>query len=166
MNNPTTRKAFDRRLQLLLEEAVSLIPAVPLPDPVPGRSPEDTPAWHPHELRIWALGEEIRQLLVQNGKLLNEAQVSRILTVCQDNRAGRGRQSFVMLLGRTRYAASAPALAPLLSDPDICGQVINVLYKMRAASHAAQIRPFADCPCTWIRNEAKRYLAAYDKSQR
>lgn len=155
------RREFDYKLDGLLTESERLIPqekAQNLPDSkiFPG-----VPQWHPFENSLWMKGEAIRKLILESGKKPNPEQVNRICSICIDPNGGRGRQSFVMLLGRTGYASFAPMVAELLSDCDVDGQAVDTLYKMRVQGYAEQIRPFAEHRHTWIRNIAKKYLEKY-----
>jgi hypothetical protein len=71
----------------------------------------------------------------------------------------RGRQSFVLLFAYKPCVAWARKLASLLPDPDIDGQVISALSKMRASGFSRVVSPFLSCGHTWIRKEARRYLS-------
>ena len=109
------RREFDYKLDGLLTESERLIPqekAQNLPDSkiFPG-----VPQWHPFENSLWTKGEAIRKLVLESGKKPNPEQLNRICSICIDPNGGRGRQSFVMLLGRTGYASFAPMVAELLS---------------------------------------------------
>ena len=73
----------------------------------------------------------------------------------------RGRQSFVMALGFTGAAHLAPRVARFLADPDVDGQVIDTLLKMRAPGFVAAVRPLLTDTHAWIRNLAKKYVARY-----
>ena len=97
------RSTFDSDLQALLAAASSRIPAHSLPDlpcipGIPG-----VPGWHEEELALWNQGEAIRQLVRTAGKKLNRTQIAEILDICKNRNAGRGRESFVMLLGQRAY---------------------------------------------------------------
>lgn len=153
------KATFDSAFDSLIAEASALIPREQLPLR-PYRSEADT-GWYDFELQLWAKGEALRQLLLTSGRPLSDAQVQTILAICLDPKAMRGRQSFLLLLGRTRYAAYADTVAGLLSDPQVDGQAIDVLYKMRVRDYCREIEPFTHHDKTWIRNVAKRYLAKY-----
>lgn len=153
------KQTFDDTLERLLSEARALVPEEDLPDQ-PYRSESDT-GWYDFELKLWAKGEEIRQLLLTSGRTLSEAQVLALLTLCRDQRGKRGRQSFLLLLGRKAYAHHAQAVAGLLSDAHVAGQAIDTLYKMGAAGYRRGIEPFLTHDKTWVRNAAKRYLEKF-----
>lgn len=155
------RDTFNRKLEQLLTEAELLIPAEAMPD-LPGMTGiPDVPAWHEFEMRLWEKGEQIRQLLLEANRKLNDRQADRVLAICTNANAGRGRESFIMLLGKKCYVRYGHALAGLLSDPHAAGHAVDTLYKMGAAGYASEIAPFAAHHRTWIRNAAKRYLQKY-----
>ena len=155
------RKAFDSELNNFLTRAEALIPKGNLPDlPYMDLAP-DVHDWYEFEHRLWEIGEEIRQFLSENKNKLNKSQIDRIVSICLDKKAKRGRQSFVMLLGKKVYSSYADKIVTVLNDDDIDGQVIDTLYKMGAKEYVEQIEPFLTHNRTWIRNEAKRYVQKY-----
>ena len=155
------RKVCDNELDTLLTRAEALIPEENLPDlPYMDLAP-DVHGWYEFEHKLWGIGEEIRQFLSENKNKLNEKQIERIVSICLDKKAKRGRQSFVMLLGRKIYSSYADKIVTVLNDDDIDGQVIDTLYKMGAKEYVERIEPFLTHNRTWIRNEAKRYVQKY-----
>lgn len=107
------------------------------------------------------LQDTLRQFLLENKNKLNVSQIERIVKICLDKRAKRGRQSFVMLLGKKMFSEYAEQIVSLIDDDDVDGQVIDTLYKMGATGYADLIEPFLSHNRTWIRNEAKRYIQKY-----
>ena len=94
------RKAFDSELNNFLTRAEALIPKENLPDlPYMDLAP-DVHDWYEFEHKLWEIGEEIRQFISENRNKLNKNQIDRIVSICLDKKAKRGRQSFVMLLGK------------------------------------------------------------------
>ena len=84
-----------------------------------------------------------------------------ILCVATEPKAKRGRQSFIMLLGYAACAQFAPQSMKQLSDPQVCGQVIDTLTKMKCPDYGEAIEPFTRDKTTWIRNTAKLYIKKY-----
>ncbi len=155
------RKAFDNEIDNLLNRAEVLIPEENLPDlPFMDLAP-DVHDWYEFEHKLWDVGEEIRQFLSENKNKFNNSQIYRIVKICLDKRAKRGRQSFVMLLGRKMYCGYSEQIVAFLNDDDVDGQVIDTLYKMAAKEYVDLIEPFLTHNRTWIRNEAKRYIMRY-----
>lgn len=153
------KQTFDAAVEKLLTEARALIPDETLPD-LPYREGID-PGWYDFELKLWAKGEELRQLLKTSGRTLSESHIHAILTICRNGSAKRGRQSFLMLLGRKCYAAHGQTVAALLSDPHLTGHAIDTLYKMGVSGYCREVEPFLNHPMTWVRNSAKRYLLKF-----
>lgn len=145
----------------LLGEAEKLIPDEMLPDLPFMESAPDVHDWYGFEHEIWELGEEIRQLIAENNNKLSESQIERVINICLDEKAKRGRQSFVMLLGRKKYYKYSERIVHLLNSDDVDGQVIDMLYKMGAGQYVEEIKPFLKHNRTWIRNKAKKYIEKY-----
>lgn len=151
----------------LVEEATRLVPDGLLPPLPPTDIVPEAPAWHPHEHEIWRIGEEIRQLLQSIPKLRSDPDLQQAyVRIIGDRKAGRGRQSFFFLLEFKSCQPCASAVASELDDPDTTGHAISTLRKMRADGYVKEVREYADDPTTWVRNEARKYLARYDSDQR
>ena len=155
------RKFFDNELNLLLTKAEGKIPDENLPDLPFMESVPDVHDWYMFEHELWKIGDEIRQLILMGKKALTQSQIDRIINICLDERAKRGRQSFVLLLGKKVYQKYSDKIAPLLDSDDIDGQVIDTLYKMQAGQYVDLIRPFMNHKRTWIKNTAKKYVQKY-----
>ena len=160
----SNRVAMDNEINNLLSETESYIPQELLADLPYMKQFPDVHEWHDFEHRIWNTGEKIRQLVFTSRTYFNHDQINRILNICLDKRAKRGRQSFVMLLGKVKYCEHAHVLIPLLEDEDVNGQVIDTLYKMRANSYVSLITPFLKHRQTWIRNTAQKYIQKFEDS--
>ena len=133
------RKAFDSDLNNLLTRAEALIPEENLPDlPYMDLAP-DVHDWYEFEHKLWEIGEEIRQFISENKNKLNKNQIDRIVSICLDKKAKRGRQSFVMLLSKKIYNSYADMIVTVLNDDDVVGQVIDTLYKMGAKEYIEQM---------------------------
>ena len=157
----SNRELFNKEFDVLLRKAEAKIPDTELPDLPYMKEAPDVHDWYMFEHEIWDIGEEIRQLVVKHKKKFTEEQITRIISICLDRRAKRGRESFVMLLGKKAYCDYSEAIIHLLHDEDVDGHVIYTLYKMQAGQYVDLITPFAEHTRTWIRNEAKRYIQKY-----
>lgn len=158
------RPEFDYQVDMLLAKAEHTIPREVPPDLPSTKNTSGVPAWHDFEFTIWNTAEEIRQLSSASKKTFHKGQLDRIVGICLNPNAKRGRQSFVMLLGKTKYCDYSSSLIALLDDEDVNGHVIDTLYKMRAAGYAALIAPFLNHRQTWIRNAAKKYVQKFESS--
>ena len=148
--------------QLILDEirkAEIRIPEYEVPD-LPGQKDfPEVPEWHSFERSVWKSGEDIRVLLQKSSKLRSDFEIQKsILSICKNQNAKRGRQSFVLLLGSPKCASLAGTVVELLCDSDISGHVISVLLKMKVPGYTNQIEPFASHEVAWIRNKAKSYM--------
>lgn len=159
-----SRMAFDKEVDNLLATAEATIPGEILPDLPYMKNTPDVHEWYDFEHKIWNIAEEIRQLVFISKKTFNDNQIDRILTICMDKRAKRGRQSFVMLLGRKKYCDYAEVLIPLLNDGDVDGHIIDTLYKMQVSGYVMLITPFLNHKRTWIRNTAKKYVQKFKET--
>lgn len=155
------RVALNNEINDLLSKTEANIPQEMVADLPYMKQFPDVHEWHDFEGKIWDMGEQIRQLVFTSKAYFNNDQINRILHICLDKRAKRGRQSFVMLLGKAKYCQFAHALIPLLEDEDVNGHVIDTLYKMRAGGYVSLITPFLKHKRTWIRNTAKKYVQKF-----
>ena len=155
------RHRFDEELDRLLGKAEEIIPAEILPNLPAMECAPDVSDWYEFEGDLWKIGEEIRQCVGEYGLVFNNDQVRRIIKLCLDKRAKRGRQSFVMLLGRKVYHEYADEIIALLNDEDVDGQVIDTVCKMQAGQYVDWIKPFLNHRRTWIRNAAKKYVKKF-----
>ena len=152
------------KVENLLAQAWTLVPKSPPAALPPMADFPDVPQWHRFEHSLWALGEKIRQAMNTQPRLRTDKPIyTEILGIVRNRNALRGRQSFVLLFAYKPCATWAGELASLLPDSDIDGQVIYTLYKMKAPGHSACVAPYLSSKITWIRNEAKRYMA-FDNS--
>ncbi|MGY3778951.1 hypothetical protein [Isobaculum melis] len=125
----------------LLEDAIKLIPSKMLEDLPPNRLGIIYSL--PFESKLWAMGEQLRQLIQTDKKFqFDERQIKLLLKIIQNKQAKRGRQSFVMLLGKRKYAYLAPQLIPYLDDPCIALHIFDTIYKMRALGYKKEFLDF------------------------
>jgi len=157
-------KKIRNEILSLVAQANALIPSELLPDLQPSQNTLGVPAWYSFENLIWKYGEGIRQLLVENKSLRKDIELQKaILHIACDQKAKRGRQSFVMLLGYTGCVQFAPDIARQLSDPQVVGHAIDTLTKMRCPDYVEAVKPFAVEKTAWIRNKAKQYIEKFKK---
>ena len=117
------------------------------------------PPWTWREFYVWALGEELRQLLLQK-KLSPKSNLlyEFVDTIIRDKRFGHGRQSFFMLLPKLkRY--DFEFLKASLSDHDVVGHVVYALLRLKEYRLAPIVAEMVKSPdYVWDRKDAKRYL--------
>ena len=143
----------------LISQAEKLIPKTFETDLPPTKLIPHVPDWHSFEHEIWRLGEELRQLIKTNLTIRKEDELfRRILKVCTNKNAKRGRQSFIMLLGAKQFSRFAADLITQVDDKFVDGQVICTIQKMHVAGFDSEVKPFIEHKHAWIRNAAKKYL--------
>jgi len=69
-----------------------------------------------------------------------------------------------MALGFVAAREFADTVAPFLSDPDVEGQVLDTLIKMKAPGYTQQAVSLLHSDKAWIRRLAKKYVDRYSKS--
>jgi hypothetical protein len=115
--------------------------------------------WFRYESLIWALGESFRRIMLNFQPLRNrECVFEAVRGLCLDRRFGKGRESFIMLLGHYGGAAQIPTLVQLLDDPEVCGHAVYALRLLGASEASERIRPFLGSGKTWVREEALKYF--------
>jgi hypothetical protein len=143
----------------LVAQANSYIPDVLEPDLAPLDGYPNVPDWHKYESKIWAIGEQIRQILNENTKLRKDHQLQdAYLGVIKNERSKRGRQSFFFLVSYKSCNRCAEIVVNQLADDKVVGHAISALRKMGNGDYVIQINLIVDHPVTWIRNEAKKYV--------
>jgi len=146
----------------ILEEASKLIPKNIDSDLKAINEYPDVPEWHPYEDKIWTLGEDIRQILIEHKSLRKDKKLLNLfLEICMNRNAKRGRQSFIMLFCFKHCAEYAPMIITQVDDKFVEGHVILAINKMHATGYRNLIAKFCESKNTWIRNEAKKYMASH-----
>lgn len=122
----------------------------------------EVPLWHSFENEAWPIGESIRLAFVKNPRFRkNDAVLAKVIEVATCRNLRRGRQSFILALGFVAAQKYAKTLIPSLSDPDVDGQVIDTLIKMKAPGFAHEVAPLLHSKRTWIRRLAEKYIDRY-----
>ncbi len=153
-----------KEVEALLIQAEQTIPREDTLNLPPIQGYPHVPQWHPFELELWKIGEQIRQVINSATVLRKDHDLySRFFKIASDQRGKRGRQSFILLFWYKPCAPWAEKMAGLLGDTDIDGHIISALYKMKARGFSSRVEPYIAVKTTWIRNEAKRYIR-FDKS--
>jgi hypothetical protein len=146
-------------------EAIRLAPAEFPPNLPPSKELSGASEWYPFENQAWPIGESIRQAFVRNPRHKKRENIlTRVTDVATCTNLRRGRQSFVMALGFVSARHYAERLAVFLGDPDVDGQVLDTLIKMKASNYTREVNPLLHSDKTWVRRLAKKYLDRYSKS--
>jgi hypothetical protein len=147
------------------DEAIRLAPAEFPPTLPPSKELSGAPAWYPFENQVWPIGEGIRQAFARNPKLKKRENVlAKVAEVATCRNLRRGRQSFIMALGFVSARHYANRLAAFLGDPDVDGQVLDTLIKMKASGYTREADLLLQSDKSWIRRLAQKYLNHYPAS--
>ena len=147
------------------DEAIRLAPAEFPPNLPPSKQLLGASEWYLFENQAWPIGESIRQEFVRNPGLKKRANIpTRVADVATCRNLRRGRQSFVMALRFVSARHCAERLAVFLDDPDVDGQVLDTLIKMKASNYTREVKLLLHSDKTWIRRLAKKYLDRYQSS--
>ena len=120
------------------------------------------PEWYPFEHEAWPIGESVRRAFVQRPQLKkNAALISKVVEVATCRNLRRGRQSFIIAIGFVSASPFASSLVASLNDPDVDGQIVHTLLKMRAEGFAHAVAPLVQSHKAWIRRLAKKYIERY-----
>lgn len=104
------------------------------------------------ELLRWAVGNAL-EVLFDDGSFEALAELAR------DKRYGKARQMIVIGLGKSKRPEAVQVLLSLLDDPDVDGQAVKALGKLKApAARVALEGKLADRR-GWVRSEARKALA-------
>ena len=121
--------------------------------------PDGPITWANHESLTWALGESIRQVLRARPALRKDPRLwEAVEQVASDHAVGKGRESFVMLLGQYGGRARASVLLRLLDDNEVVGHALYALRRLGVPDAKERARALLSHRRAWVRGEAKKYL--------
>jgi len=149
-------------IDTLLSKAIKLIP--PKKPPELPKDRYGTPRWHEYEHDMWRIGENVRQILLSDKKAeLSEEQIEKVVFIINNPPANRGRQSFIWLLGKRKYAHFAPRIIGQIYDDNISLHIFDTIYKMRAIGYDKEVSEFEKRfkPLASDRRKIKRYLSSF-----
>jgi len=155
----------EAELHQLLDQVPALVSQYP--DRLSADSVDESGVWHQYESLIWAMGESFRRTLKSKRSLRDSGRLwERVEAVCLDATYGRGRESFTMLLGQYGGQDRVPVLLQLLDDPEVSGHALYALRLIGSPEAVEQARDMLESPRSWVRAEAKKYLAKVQSPDR
>lgn len=130
---------------------------------------DGAPDWYGYERLIWDASFKYIEPILKIKKFKDENKiVDGVLSLCLNQRYGKGRQSLVILIGKYGANTYASSLAFLLDDPEVSIQVIAALTKMKDLSQYEKVNIIAaEKKATPERLYAKKYIKkmnAYKKN--
>ncbi len=82
---------------------------------------------------IWSIGEVLRNIIKRNKKFRRKQTIfERVEEIALNEKYGKGRESFVMLLGQYGGRGYIETLIRLIDDPVVCGHSIYALRLLKA----------------------------------
>jgi hypothetical protein len=117
--------------------------------------------WYSFEYNIWRLGENLRNIIKKRNFKKSARVEKTIIDVLMNNRYGKGRETFALLVGEFKFHLSDKQIEILLEDKDIYGHLINSLRKLKIKGFDEKMKSIINSEKGWIKSEAKKYL---DKS--
>jgi len=121
--------------------------------------------WYTYEDMIWAVGESFRQVLKKQKRLrTSQPLFQAIENVASRPTFGKGRESFVMLMGQYGGKDRVPILVSLLQDRELGGHAVYALRLLGAEEAMEAIRPFLESEKPWVRREARRYFEKINRN--
>jgi hypothetical protein len=133
------RLESEQEILAACEEVLRLAPTEFPPTLRPSKEFFGAPEWYPFEHQAWPIGESIRQAFVRNPRLKKRENIlAKVAEAATCRNLRRGRQSFIMALGFVSALRYAERLVVFLSDPDVDGQVLHTLIKMKASGYCSR----------------------------
>ena len=125
---------------------------------------DGAPDWLGYESQLWEISEDLRQYLRTRRRLRGQnALADAVAEIVADPAYGKGRQNFVLVLGRFGGPAYADLIARGLDDPEVCAHAIYALRLQKDDRFVEQARRMlADPPSGAARTEARKYLKRFE----
>ncbi|WP_427875386.1 hypothetical protein [Flavobacterium sp. MMS24-S5] len=117
--------------------------------------------WYSFEYDIWRLGENLRNIIKKKNFKKSARVEKAIIEVLMNNRYGKGRETFALLVGEFKFHLSEKQVQTLLEDKEVYGHLIVSLRKLRMKGFDEKMKIIINSEKGWIKTEAKKYL---DKS--
>lgn len=86
--------------------------------------------------------------------------LDRIVGLASDRRSGKAREMLTVALGNLAHPAAEAALLDLVDDQAVVGHAIIALGALRSAKAETKIAALVGHPRKWVREEARKALAA------
>jgi hypothetical protein len=106
----------------------------------------------------WAIANALAEMA-------EEDDFDEIASLARDQRYGKSREMLALALGRMKKESRAvDVLLELLDDDVMAGHAIIGLRKLKAKRAKAWIEPFREHDKGWVREEARKAVAALEKA--
>jgi hypothetical protein len=127
------------------------------------RGLDGAPDWLGYETQLWEISEDLRQhLRTRRRKRGRQPLMDAVAEIVADPAYGKGRQNFVLVLGRFGGPDYADLIARGLDHPDVCAHALHALRLQTDDRFVAQARRMLARPTSGAaRDEARRYLKRF-----
>lgn len=124
---------------------------------------DGAPDWTAYEGKIWELGESVRQCLIKRKPWRSWVAFFDVVSeIVADRQYGKGRESWVLLLGDFSAAAYRDLLVRLLDDPDVTSHAITALRHGKVDDAIEEVRAvLGRTKSSRTRSSAKKYLSQF-----
>ncbi len=99
----------------------------------------------------WTIGNALEVLA-------DDSSFDELAELVRDRRYGTARQMIVLGLGRSKRPEAVEVLVDLVDDPEVDGQAVKALGRLRAPAARAALESKRDDKRAWVRREARRAL--------
>jgi len=97
--------------------------------------------------------------------MADDSMFEDIAELLRDKRHGRAREMLAMALGKMKKEPRAADLAiELLDDEEVAGHALVAVRKLKATKARAKVEQFLNHPKAWVRAEARKAVAKFDKA--
>lgn len=118
--------------------------------------------WYVFERNIWEFGERLRIYLKENKKIAKNQKIHDcIIDVAKNKKYGKGRQTFILLIGVLKIQEGKEILIDSLDDNKIKIQAIDSIIKLRIKGLNEKIEDIYTNSKSGLKKEAKKYLDRY-----
>jgi len=99
----------------------------------------------------WTIGNALEVLA-------DDSSFDELAGLARDRRYGKARQMLVLGLGKSKRPEAVEVLVGLMDDPEVDGQAVMALGKLRTPLARAALESKRDDKRAWVRREARKAL--------
>lgn len=123
------------------------------------RGVSGAPDWREYEYCIWRIGEGILSSIKNGTWPVSVAVLRFAATIVAADSCGKGRQTFVTLLGSYGGSSYSKDIAARLHDPELSGHCVKALIKAKDYAHVGSVKKLLDSQQGWVRTAARAYVS-------
>ncbi len=116
-------------------------------------------SWMEYEHKIWQMGESLRPLLKKRKKWHGKGEImDAVAEILGDEKFGKGRQTFALLLGDFGASSYGSVLADQLASGEVQGHCLKSLRKAKIYGYDKEVKEVYRKKSGWVKKAAKAYL--------